>query len=118
MMKFLIDEDVYADLVDALTAKGMDVSWANHVCHGAPDKELVRIAQEQGRTIITGDKGYGERVFVHGDVVPVILLRLSDLTLDEAVPYAVSIITSRDDWHQFISTITSDGVRMRPLPIH
>ena len=45
-----------------------------------------------------------------------ILLRLSDLTLDEAVPYAVSIITSRDDWHQFISTITSDGVRMRSLP--
>ncbi len=76
-MKFLADQDVYAATVRFLQALGHDVATAAQLSLAqAEDAELLRLAHEQNRILVTRDRDYGSLVFVQGSGAGVIYLRL------------------------------------------
>lgn len=78
-MRFLVDECASPSLAYWLQEKGHDVFSVYDQAQGINDEEVLRIALEEERILITVDKDFGEKIFRekrlhHG----VILLRLND----------------------------------------
>jgi predicted nuclease of predicted toxin-antitoxin system len=76
-MKFLLDQDVYASTARLLNGLGHDVVPVAQIgLSQADDSELLRIAQEQNRILVTRDRDFGGLVFVENLGAGVIYLRI------------------------------------------
>ncbi len=76
-MKFLADQDIYAVTVRLLAGMGHDaVPAAQLGLSQADDMDLLRVAQQQGRILVTRDRDFGGLVFVQGAGKGVIYLRI------------------------------------------
>lgn len=77
---FMADENVDAGIVVRLRADGHDVVWVAELAPGIDDEQVMALANDQGRVLITTDKDFGDLVFRLGRVTAgVILLRLEGL---------------------------------------
>jgi len=66
-MRFLIDQDVYRVTARFLSSLGHDIVPVALVgLSRANDEELLRLAREQDRILITRDRDFGSLVFVRG----------------------------------------------------
>jgi predicted nuclease of predicted toxin-antitoxin system len=64
-MKFLLDQDVYAVTERFLSNLGHDVVPVARIgLSRADDEEILQVAQEQGRILVTRDRDFGNLVFV------------------------------------------------------
>jgi predicted nuclease of predicted toxin-antitoxin system len=78
-MRFLVDECTGPAVARWLIEQHHDVISVLDEIRGANDKEVIRIASEQDRILITNDKDFGELVFREKKQHKgVILLRLED----------------------------------------
>jgi hypothetical protein len=60
-MRFLLDENADARLVSYLTDQGHDVTQiATDYPSGLPDEQVLSLAHQEGRILITNDKDFGE----------------------------------------------------------
>ena len=83
-MKFLIDQDVYAITVSFLKQLGHDVVCVADIGYSsATDSELLGIAQEQERILITRDRDFVRLVFADNVGKGVIYLRIIPSNLYE-----------------------------------
>lgn len=62
-MRFLADENCDFAVVRALRAAGHDVAAVRDHAPGASDEQVIRLAQAEGRTLLTEDKDFGQLVF-------------------------------------------------------
>jgi len=86
-MKFLTDQDVYANTVVLLIALGHDVVRAADLgLAQADDTQLLKRAHDEGRLFVTRDRDFGALVFVHGSGPGVIYLRV--LPSDQSLVHA------------------------------
>ncbi len=82
------------------------------------DVDVLRMAANDGRIVVTADKDFGELVFVHSIACPgVVLIRVALADETDRVAYVRSV------WSTVMSrlpgsfvTITISGIRARPLP--
>lgn len=82
-MRLLLDQDVYATTARFLVALGHDVvSVAAVGLSRAQDQEILHMAQDQNRILVTRDRDFGNLVFVHNLGAGVIYLRMLPATLD------------------------------------
>ncbi len=65
-MRLLLDENVSPIVGDALKAAGHDIRMVASVCPGASDEDVVRLAQAEGRVLVTEDNDFGELAFQQG----------------------------------------------------
>ena len=80
-MKFLTDQDVYGTTVRAIRGAGHEVVTVSQLgLAQAADDELLRVAQAEGRILVTRDRDFGGLVFVQGGRAGVIYLRMSPST--------------------------------------
>lgn len=96
-MKFLANENFPRASFIILKNSGFDIKHIGDSYQGVKDEEVMLIAQEEGRIIITFDSDYGELVFKKG--LPsngVIYLRLGELT-PELPAQIVLDITKREE---------------------
>ena len=78
-MRFLVDECTGPAVAQWLVRQHHDVFSVFDEIRGADDREIIRIANEQNRILITNDKDFGELVFREKKPHKgVILLRLED----------------------------------------
>jgi len=82
-LKFLLDVCVSSRSLEAfLAGTGHDVLSAMVVDPRATDEQLLALALQENRVLVTEDKDFGELVFVrrrgHGAIV-----RLVELTIDQ-----------------------------------
>ncbi|NOR47621.1 MAG: hypothetical protein GQ533_06200 [Methanosarcinaceae archaeon] len=78
-MRFLVDECTGPAVAQWLRQQNHDVISVFDEIRGADDKEVIKIASEQNRILITNDKDFGELVFREKKPHKgVILLRLED----------------------------------------
>lgn len=76
-MRFLADQDVYAVTVRFLRDLGHDVVRAAELgLSRAEDTELLRVAGEQERLLVTRDRDFGHLIFVRRYRCGVIYLRM------------------------------------------
>ncbi len=77
-MRWLADECVDAGLVDQLRTAGHDVAYVAEVAPGATDPEVLRLARDDDRLLLTEDKDFGELVFRSKEAVSgLVLLRIN-----------------------------------------
>lgn len=96
---------------------GHDVVWIRSEAPGISDVEVMRLAHQKNRIILTFDKDFGE-LAVRDRIYPsrgIILLRIPRKNPDEIAAYIREVIRSRQDWEGHFSVIDEERIRMRPL---
>ncbi len=85
-MRFLADANLERVLVDWLRAQGHDVTWAVDLPPSTPDDEILAIAEQEGRVVVTNDLDFGELVFrQRRSSIGVVLLRYRTTSSAELV---------------------------------
>jgi predicted nuclease of predicted toxin-antitoxin system len=119
-MKFLLDQDVYATTARFLEGLGHDVvPVAQLGLSRADDEELLRVAQEQGRILVTRDRDFGALVFVEMLGAGVLYLRVLPSTqngVHSELGRVLATYPSEELSKAFVS-IEPDGHRIRRLPM-
>jgi predicted nuclease of predicted toxin-antitoxin system len=115
---FLADERIAGDLVDRLRGLGLDVAYAREQCRGCPDAEVLRLATEGGRILVTHDLGFGELAIRRRQpATGVIVLSLHTLPTGARERYGAERIHELGDCAiGHLMVIEPGRVRMRPLP--
>ncbi|HEX8340405.1 MAG TPA: DUF5615 family PIN-like protein [Tepidisphaeraceae bacterium] len=116
-MKFLADENLEREFIRWLRDAGHDVLSAAESSSGAEDAELLPLALDQARVVITGDLDFGELVFLHGhQSAGVILIRI------ESAPVPLRTARLIEVWPEVepicaghFVVVSRSGIRIRPL---
>ena len=96
-----------------------DVTYINEDCPGIEDTEVLEMATQTGRVLLTEDKDFGDLVFrtsqsAHG----VLLIRLSDLPPREAASLVCDVIAARgQEIVCHFAVLTSKVLRIRSLEL-
>lgn len=117
-MRLLANENFPRVAVDALRAEGHDVFWVRTEAPGSSDREVLRRADVENRTLLTFDKDFGELAYRSGlpASAGVILFRIPTSSPRHAAATAVAVLRSRDDWAGYFSVVEPSRLRMTPLP--
>jgi predicted nuclease of predicted toxin-antitoxin system len=78
-MRWLVDECVDLDLVAHLRGHAHDATYIAETASSASDAEIARLAQGEGRLLLTEEKDFGELIFRRTRLMPVpgcILVRI------------------------------------------
>ena len=94
-MKFLLDQDVYANTGRFLAGLGHDVVMASSIgLATADDSILLTHAHDEGRILVTRDRDFGGLVFVRGFGPGVLYLRITPAKV-QAVHQEVRVVLGR-----------------------
>ena len=117
MQRILADECVHLPVTEALRDAGHDVVLVKDLCLGCPDDEVLRLAGEQGRILLTRDKDFGELIIRLRKKVPgIIRYNLLGLSLDRQAEYIVSALKNVPaPLTGHITTVEPRRVRQRPI---
>jgi predicted nuclease of predicted toxin-antitoxin system len=116
-VKLLADENVHGDIVAWPRAGAHDVLYAAELLRGNSDDELLAIAREQERILITDDKDFGELVY-HRQLVThgIVLLRLKNPSVAARLRHLETIWATVESQLPGRFVVTSDWkVRARDL---
>lgn len=116
-MKFLADAHISAGMVAMIRDLGHDCIDASAIPPRMPDIDVLQMAAQQERIVVTADKDFGELVIVHGIACPgVILIRIALANETDRVA------ALRSAWSTILSrlpgsfvTVSAAGVRARPI---
>ncbi|MGH7215530.1 MAG: DUF5615 family PIN-like protein [Tepidisphaeraceae bacterium] len=116
-MKFLADAHISVEMVAMIRDLGHDCLDSSAIPARMPDVDVLCMAVDDGKVVVTADKDFGELVFVHGIPCPgVVLIRVALAHETDRVAHVRSV------WPTVLSrlpgsflTITTSGVRARPL---
>ncbi len=118
-MQILADENIPRVVVDGLRNEGYNLHWIAEAMPGASDEEVLAVAMEQERTLLTFDKDFGNLVFK--TKLPagsgIILYRGEMDTPTELAKTICNIISSRSDWIGHFSVIDGKRIGMTKLPL-
>lgn len=92
-MKFLVDVGVSNKVEEYLESSGFDTKCIREIDPRLKDIEIIKIASEENRIIVTMDKDFGELVFKSSQAhAGVLLLRLENETSNSKVKIVKSIL--------------------------
>ena len=114
-MRYVADENVERQIVEALRHAGYEVEYIAETAPGATDPEVLEGANRESAVFITGDKDFGELVYRRRQQNSgVVLLRLSGLTRERKVGIALKVFGDHSaDFANAFSVVTETGVRVR-----
>lgn len=116
-MKFHADAHVSVEMVAMIRDSGHDCLDASAIPARMEDVDVLKMAADQQRVVVTSDKDFGELVFLHRIACPgVVLIRIA--LADETDRVA----RLRAVWPAVLSrlpgsfvTVTATSVRVRPI---
>ena len=115
-MRFLLDQDVYSATGRLLAELGHDVVTAFQIgLSSADDADLLRLAQEQSRILVTRDRDFGALVFARGLGAGVIYLRIlpsTQILVHQELRRVLNRYTEEDLKTAFV-VVEPDGHRFR-----
>ncbi len=114
-MRFLLDESADLPLADLLTRLGHDVkSIAVNFAASISDKEVLSIALEENRILITNDHDFGDLVFrrslPHAGVV---LFRLGEEGLSVKAEWLREVLKLPEDQLRKFIVVNDRAIRVR-----
>jgi len=115
-MKLLANENFPLDSVKYLSAKGFDIKSIGIDNMGISDKEVMNIAINENRLILTFDRDYGELIFkyMYQPDMGVIYLRLDKYEPDEPGKIIESLLSNSDfNTNRKLTVLSNDGIRQR-----
>lgn len=114
-MEFLLDESADFRLASYLIDRGHDVAVISRDYPGAlADQEVLSLAERQGRTLITNDRGFGELIFLqrlpHSGAI---LFRLRTTSLAAKLARLEFVLAHYGDRLNSFIVVTDNRVRVR-----
>ena len=116
-MRILADENIPGTAVCLLRDAHNDVLWIRESFPGMPDTDIMNLAVEEQRIIVTFDTHFGElAVTGQGQKPPgIILLRISKRSPTYVAETVEQVLGGREDWSGHLAVIDDAHIRMRPL---
>lgn len=114
-MKFLLDVCAASrTLYKTLTDAGHDVLSASEGYTDAPDEELLAMAYEQERVLVTKDKDFGKLIFLRHLPHPCVI-RFAALSVTEQAKAMLDLIENESDAirNRAIIVVTTGRIRVR-----
>jgi predicted nuclease of predicted toxin-antitoxin system len=116
-VKFLADANVSMEMVAMLRDLGHDCMDSSKIPPRMQDVDVLRMAADDARIVLTSDKDFGELIFIHRIACSgVVLIRVASALESARVAHVRSV------WPTVMSrlpgsfvTITFSSVRARPL---
>lgn len=115
-MKILANENIPLASVKYLLSVGVDLVWIGDDYSGISDNEVMEIAIDQNRTIVTFDRDYSELIFKYGykPQAGVIYLRFDEYTPVFAGELVHKIIGYEElEFENRLTVIDTRGIRQR-----
>ncbi len=115
-MRLLANENFPLKSAHVLKAAGFDVKVVGVEFAGITDQEVVEIAIQEERTIVTFDRHYGELIFRQGyrPAAGVIYLRWKQFRPEDPGKYLVELLaSSKIDFSCALTVIDQDSIRQR-----
>lgn len=116
-MKFLADVNVEKPVIDYLLENGHDVKWIPDYNCKMSDDELLNLAKNEERILITNDKDFGELTFLQKkSSIGIILFRIKGHISQEKVRLMELLLKRYQDklLHHYI-VISKNKIRFIPL---
>ncbi len=113
-MKLLLDENIGKKVYLELKRRGYHVQSVIEECRGAPDEEVVKIAKEHDKIIVTMDKDFGLLAKAYRPP-GIILLRLKKPTIENRLKVLLKLLESGVELYGYITVITEEKVRRRHI---
>lgn len=117
-MKLFLDQNIYLATIKFCEDYGHDIVSASDLgLARAGDADLLRIAQEQGRILLTRDRDFGNLVFIHRLGAGVLYLRMSPANLAEVHLELARVwqLYSGDELQKAFVVIGPSGHRFRNI---
>jgi predicted nuclease of predicted toxin-antitoxin system len=118
MAKFLANENVPIEAVEAARNAGHDLAWVRELHAGADDDTILTLSLSQGRVLVTFDKDFGEMAFRQGKKATsgVVLLRPRLRSPDYLGRFVVAVLAQPIGWEGHFSVAQEGKIRVVPLP--
>lgn len=115
-MRLFADENFPRKAVELLRTAGHDIAWAHEVCASADDANVLDLATQQGRVLVTLDKDFGELAFRARlpSGCGVVLFRVPPFPATIAA-IAVRVFASDLDLIEHFIVVEPDRIRIRSL---
>ena len=116
MTKFLADENIPVKAVVALKQKGIDVIPILEISPSLSDREVLNLANRQGRVIITFDTDFGKLAFKEKlKVKGVVLLRFIPRSPQHIAKRIENLLAAGIPIENCFLVVREDSVRVIPM---
>jgi predicted nuclease of predicted toxin-antitoxin system len=117
-MRFLANENLPLDAVEALRLSGHDVGWVRTDAPGSTDRQVLARAVAEGRVLLTFDKDFAELAFRTRMSAPcgIVLFRILQSSSSQVAAAISRAIALRDDWPGHFSVVEMHRIRIRTIP--
>jgi predicted nuclease of predicted toxin-antitoxin system len=118
MSKFLADENMPVEVIEAARQSGPDIKWIKEFSPGVDGDVVLALGHAEDRVLITFDKDFGEMAFRQGktSVPGVILLRPRVRNPDYLARFAMAVLSQPVDWEGHFSVAREGRMRVVPMP--
>ena len=116
-MKFLANENFPHASVLLLRNSGYDITSIGENNPSIDDFEVMQIAINESRTIITFDRDYGELIFKHGyrPLSGVIYLRYSEYSPTDPAQFLIHFLNRQIPFEGLFTVLDNSGIRQRKI---
>ena len=94
-LKFLADESCDFNVVRSLRSTGHDVSAISELSPSASDLQVLRLAVEEERILLTEDKDFGEWIFAQKETMSGVLLIRFPTKMRSRLGEAINILVDK-----------------------
>lgn len=117
MAKFLANENVPAEAIEAARQAGCDVAAVADAAPGADDDAVLAMSIAQGRVLVTFDKDFGEMAFRQGktSTYGVVFLRPRLRSPGYVSHFMVAVLQQSIDWNGHFC-VAQGKLRVLELP--
>jgi predicted nuclease of predicted toxin-antitoxin system len=118
MRKMLANENIPLATVFRLRKEGFDVSSIGLDAPSITDKEVMQIALDENRTILTFDRDYGELIYKYGFRPPagVIYLRMQNYQPEEPAELILKLLNNPSlEFIGLFTVVTEKTIRQRKI---
>ena len=116
-VRWLVNENFPAPSVAVMRASGHDVLSIAESHSGDADTDVLALAREEERWLVTFDRDYGELLFARNYAPPpaVILLRVQSYRPDEPAAWLEQLLQEPEGLLGKFTVFTGKTLRSRPL---
>ena len=113
----LADENIHGDIIETLRKIHIDVLSIKEKYRGLQDEDIILLAKNTNRIILTEDKDFGEWVFAHNAKgISVIFLRYPFTETEKIIKIVSELFKNgRKKYYGKFTTITTQKIRSREI---
>lgn len=113
-IKLLLDENIGLRVYEELKIRGYSVQAIIEELRGASDEEVLRIATNNGKIIVTMDKDFGYLAQAYNPP-GVLLLRLRTPIIPHRLEAILRALRLGERLYGYITVVTETSIRRRPI---